>query len=206
MKTPALYEEYYVRRDFERTCVFRELAARWHIERVLYPGSFVHITPSFVFPVVVYVDPDRKAAKFFRDAGVYDFISEKKLLTGQQQTVFHQADYNGDFGEPEEWFDLLVSQYAGFVSQACKRYLKKGGLLVANNSHGDASMASIDPDYQLTGIYRLRGTTCKISNRDLSSYFKSGSGTPVSREYLLQYQRGITYTRRPSGYVFQRVS
>ncbi|MFX0037200.1 MAG: hypothetical protein ACFE9I_16330 [Candidatus Hermodarchaeota archaeon] len=38
--------------------------------------------------------------------------------------------------------------YAGFVSQSCKEYLKVGGILLTNNSHGNASMAYIDDDYQ----------------------------------------------------------
>ena len=32
--------------------------------------------------------------------------------------------------------DLLISQYAGIISQPCKRYLKPGGYLLVNNSHG----------------------------------------------------------------------
>ena len=34
---------------------------------VLYPGSFVDIAPSFVFPNVVYVDLDKRAKRFFGD-------------------------------------------------------------------------------------------------------------------------------------------
>ena len=34
---------------------------------VLYPGSFVDIAPSFVFPNAVYVDLDKRANRFFKD-------------------------------------------------------------------------------------------------------------------------------------------
>lgn len=35
--------------------------------RVFYPGSFVDLAPSFVFPSVVYLDVDERALKFFSD-------------------------------------------------------------------------------------------------------------------------------------------
>ncbi len=37
--------------------------------------------------------------------------------------------------------DLIISQYAGFVGQETKRYLKEGGILLCNDSHGDATLA-----------------------------------------------------------------
>ena len=33
-----------------------------------------------------------------------------------------------------------------------ERYLKVGGILAVNNSHGDAGLASIDPDYEFIGV------------------------------------------------------
>ena len=36
-------------------------------ERALYPGSYVDLAPSFVWPSVTYVDTDRRAAQFFAD-------------------------------------------------------------------------------------------------------------------------------------------
>jgi hypothetical protein len=46
----------------------------------------------------------------------------------------------------EREYDLLSSEYAGSVSESCKRYFRKGGVLVSNNSNGDVSLASIDND------------------------------------------------------------
>jgi hypothetical protein len=37
------------------------------IERGLYPGSFVHSTPSLVIPGIVYVDTDQRCKNFFED-------------------------------------------------------------------------------------------------------------------------------------------
>ncbi|MEZ5217710.1 MAG: hypothetical protein R2715_14270 [Ilumatobacteraceae bacterium] len=47
--------------------LFAAVAGFVEASRVLYPGSFVDVTASFVFPAVTYVDVDRRTAKFFAD-------------------------------------------------------------------------------------------------------------------------------------------
>ena len=43
---------------------------------VLYPGSYVEVAPSIVYPDVTYVDVDKRAAAFFSDvAGVQEIIA-----------------------------------------------------------------------------------------------------------------------------------
>jgi len=48
--------------------------------------------------------------------------------------------------------DLIISQYAGFVGQATKKYLKTGGILLCNDSHGDATLARFDHDFEFIGV------------------------------------------------------
>lgn len=44
---------------------------------VLYPGSYVDVAPSFIWPSVTYVDLDRRAARFFGDReGVDELLNE----------------------------------------------------------------------------------------------------------------------------------
>ena len=55
------------------------LADTFPIDQVLYPGSYVDLSPSFIFPNVVYVDTDRRAEKFFADrSGVEDLVNARK--------------------------------------------------------------------------------------------------------------------------------
>jgi hypothetical protein len=54
----ARYDEYVAKRGDELG-LFQQVARFAAVERLLYPGSYVHITPSLVFDVVVYVDTDR---------------------------------------------------------------------------------------------------------------------------------------------------
>ena len=49
-------------------------------------------------------------------------------------------------------FDVLVSMYAGFVSEFCTWCLKVGGVLLVSPSHGDAALAALDPRYTLSGV------------------------------------------------------
>ena len=128
-----------------------------HDARVLYPGSYVDIAPSVWFDDVTYVDTDKRAAKFFDHA---DAVARTRRLEATavdirpngDEVTFHHLDYRTPLPEPDESFDLLVSLYAGFVSEHCTNHLRVGGTLLVNPSHGDAAMASIDPRYELTGV------------------------------------------------------
>jgi hypothetical protein len=202
----ALYRQYYVDKDFERLDLFQRLAKDYGIESALYPGSFVHITPSLVYPVTTYVETDARAKAFFADPDVHTFIDRHKIYDREPLVTFHAADYRRDFGEAEERYDLLISQYAGLVSEPCKRYLKIGGLLLVNNSHGDAGMSSLDDDYALVAIANRRGGTYRLSERDLDAYFLPKAQITVTREYLEELGRGIGYTKSASSYIFRRVA
>ncbi len=60
------YKQYHLDRDNELIGLFTALAEKFEIQSVLYLGSFVHITPSFIFPKVVYVDSYKKTESFFK--------------------------------------------------------------------------------------------------------------------------------------------
>lgn len=106
-----------------------------------------------MFPAVTYVDVDRRAAAFFADEhGVRGIIAEHPGGPPDPHLRFVHADYRQPLGLPDGAFDLLVSLFAGFVSEHCTKHLRIGGTLLANPSHGDAAMASIDPRYELTAV------------------------------------------------------
>ncbi|WNZ29984.1 MAG: hypothetical protein IAX21_03760 [Candidatus Bathyarchaeota archaeon] len=203
-KALSLYKKHHVDNCDERLGQFLLLTEKFTIKNALYSGSFVHITPSFVIPNVVYVDTNKQAREFFNDISVYEFVSKKKMYDEDSIITFHSKDYRKDIGEPTESFDLLISQYAGFVSQHCKKYLKIGGILLVNNSHGDASMASIDIDYKFVGVMNKRQNKFSFSEKNLESYFIPKKPRKVTREYLEKIKRGIGYTKSPTVYVFKK--
>ena len=200
-----LYERYFQKRQFERLGLFQIIADRFNIQRALYAGSFLHVTPSFVFPDVVYVDNDKQAKQFFGRPEVLKFIAGRKVYPQEAKISFHFADYRNGFDEPFEAFDLLISQYAGFVGQHCKPYLKTGGFLLANDSHGDAGLAAIDDDYQLKAVFSVRDGKHRISETNLDEYFIPKSQIQITKEYLEGLQKGIGYKKTAGVYLFQKV-
>ena len=207
MTTPKLYKKCHVDKEYTSIGLFRELQKKYIIDSVFYPGSYVHITPSLIFAKVTYADSFRNTYKFFEDKETIDFIRRDKEYPGDPEIRFYQQDYYKPFNELNKEFDLVISQYAGFVGQATKRYLKKGGLLVCNNSHGDASMASLDPDYELLSVYRrVTDDKFRISDKFLPEYLKPKNGIGPTKEQLIKSMKGVAYTKSPSGYISVKVS
>lgn len=190
---------------FERLDLFQIIADKFNIKRALYAGSFVHVTPSFVFSDVVYVDNDKQAKQFFSKSEIFKFITERKIYPQEAKVSFYFDDYRNGFDEMIGSFDLLISQYAGFVGQYCKQYLKTGGLLLANNSHGDAGMAAIDDDYQLLAVFSVKNEKYRIGVNNLDEYFVPKSQVEITKEYLEKLQKGIGYKKTASVYLFQKV-
>lgn len=159
-------------------------------DRVLYPGCYVDISPSFVFPDVTYVDTDKRCPRFFANADVAARVPNPF-------SFIHQ-----DYREPLaiDPMDLLISQYAGPISHYCKGYVRKGGHLIANNSHADAGIAALDSDWDLVGV--VRGN--RIVTTGLEDYFQPKPGRMADRDEMIHSQKGIAYTKTAPNYLFRR--
>lgn len=181
------------------------ITEKFSIGNALYPGSYIHIAPSFYIQEVVYVDSFKKTVKFFEDKSILGFIEEHKSYPKKPEVRFYHQDYYKEFDEKLESFDLLISQYAGFVSECCKRYLKPKGILVANDSHGDASMALLDRDFQLFGVIYYANKKYYLTNKNLESYFIPKDETiTISKERLKKTMKGFAYTKYASAYLFRK--
>jgi len=202
----SLYKKYYIDRDYEQVELFRLLKESFGIRWVIYPGSYIQISPSFIFPEVVYIDSDKKAVKCFQSGQLLEIIHDRKEYPEDPIVTFHGADFRAMIPNYRKKFDLLISQYAGFISEACKPYLKLGGHLLVNNSHGDAGLASIDPDFQLIATVHKRSGKYRISNSVLNEYFIPKKGIRVTKELLYERKRGVGYTKTAALYLFQRIS
>lgn len=191
----------------DRHRLFAAVGAEVKAERVLYPGSFVDVAPSFVFADVTYVDVDRRAAQFFADTdGVREILAETVATSVDHRVAFVAGDYQDDLGLADQSFDLLVSLSAGFISEACTRHLRVGGTLLVNGSHGDASLASIDDRYRLVGIVSSRDGQYGVTRSDLDQYLIPKKEQEITAERLHELGRGIGYTRTPFAYLFERVA
>lgn len=205
MVTPKLYHDHFVKKSDERTGLFQALSAGFSIQRGLYPGSFVHITPSFFIPEMVYVDMDKRCPRFFADDATLHYVTERKQYAQTPSLKFYHADFSKEVPEPLQSCDLLLSFYAGFISEYCVQYLRPQGILVANNSHGDAPLAHLNPDYELIGVVNREAERFKLTFENLDTYFVTKSGKPLDKAEILRSMRGLGYTKAPYAYIFQKV-
>ena len=201
---PKLYHDHFVKKSDERTELFQALSAEFNLQRGLYPGCFTHITPSFFIPEMVYVDMDKRCQAFFAADATHQYIAECKQYAQAPSVAFYHADFSTEIPEPAQSFDLLLSFYAGFISEYCTHYLRPKGILVANNSHGDAPLAYLNPQYRLIGVVNRRAERFKLSFDDLDGYFVPKSGKPLNKEAIFKSMRGPAYTKAPFAYIFEK--
>lgn len=202
-KIPALYKKYFIDTSDERRMMFQILASTYHTEKGIYPGSFVHITPSFYIKRMTYIDSDKRMTAFFTDVHVTAYIEENKKYAEESKIEWFQSDYSGDLEIERNSFDIMFSFYAGFISQACKKYIRDGGILVCNNSHGDASIAYTDPDYRLIGVIQRDGDNFSIIDENLDMFFKKRDGKPINIERVLKKMIGENFTKKGYAYIFR---
>lgn len=172
----------------------------------VYPGSFADIAASFVIDDVTYIDADRRARQFFADTdGVDQLIADGRAphRTAAARWRFIPGDYRSELPVPDAHVDLLISLYAGPVSQHCTRYLRPGGLLLANPSHGDAGLAALDDRYELAAVVTARAGDYRVGHADLDSYLIPRNPGDATAEHIRETGRGIAYTRSAFAYVFR---
>lgn len=205
MKDSAeMYVEY--ENKMQRSGLFKVIAENFIVQKALYPGSYFHISPSFYIPEVVYVDTDKKARKLFSDESYFKIIHTEKTYSEEPIVRFHPNSYQKPLPEELGSFDLIISQYAGFISHYCKNYLKSGGILVANNSHGDAGVAFTDDDYELIAIINYRSGKFSLSTKNLDRYFiPKNIEVNHTKSHLLSLTKGIGYKKTASHYVFKKI-
>ncbi len=190
----------------DRSGLFAALGAEWHPTKALYPGSYLDLSPSTVIPSVTYVDTDRRAARYFDDESLVaaDLAGRTSPGAGTDITFLH-ADYTEPLPIAAAGFDLLISLYAGPVWDHCRQYLAPGGLLLANTSHGDASLAALDPDLRLAAAVHHRAGSYRLDRGDLDSYLVPKRPSAADGDAIRRQGRGIAYTRSAFAYVFRAV-
>lgn len=246
-KTAELWEKQ-DKHTGDRWRLFSAIADIIDVETVFYPGCYVDVAPSFVFPSVTYLDNDKRAPRFFADLeGVREIVAQHDGPADPHIRFIH-GDYRERLDLPDAaaaagaaaaggggratrastaaraqlamqpagaGFDLLISLYAGFISECCARYLKVGGTLLVNPSHGDAAMASLDPRYALAGVVhqitpeaeaRTSACTYRVDTTDLESYMIPKNPRTITVESLRRSNRGVVYTKSPFAYLFSRVA
>lgn len=196
MKNAAIeqYQKQCVDINFERAGLFRVLKARYNCKEALYPGSSLHITPSLYYPHVVYVDRSAAAAEFFSDMdGIHAYVRRNKHYKRRAYIRFIAQDYTLPLPLPPGGFDLLISLYAGGVSQACKEYLKVGGVLVTNDHRNDVAGVMNDAGFELSALLRYSAGKYRFIDKDLDTQFAAMRNRKKGVDYLKSTSRGAAY-------------
>jgi hypothetical protein len=92
-KNITLYNKYFVDPGFERLHLFEILRDTYGISSAIYPGSFVHITPAFVFPRTAFIDSDRRVSAFFEDDAIKELVASKKQYSEEADVFAVQQNY-----------------------------------------------------------------------------------------------------------------
>ena len=174
-------------------------------DTVLYPGCSIHITPSFYFQHVVYVDISEKAKEFFQDySSILSFVNSNKKYKQSAYIQFIHSDYTKELPVREDNYDLLLSLYAGGIIKSCKKYIKPGGIIVSNNHQHDAQQALNDSSLRLEALIRKKGKkyhnesgtteeihkTLQENTKPLKNMRNSGSGLEyVDSEYYFVFRK-----------------
>ncbi len=188
----------------DRSDLFAALADLCPVERALYPGSYVDLSPSTAFPSVTYVDTDTRAAGFFDETGlVHAELAGRTRHGAGMEVRFLAADYDQPLDVPDESMDLLISLFTGPVLEQTRRYLRQGGWLLANTSHGDASLAALDPSLRLVAVVHHRGAHYRIVTDRLEEYLIPKRSETADAARIRSSGRGIAYTKTAFAYLFQ---
>jgi len=152
--------------NFDRSGLFELIKNKYGCGTVLYPGCSIHLTPSFHFQHVVYVDISEKAKMFFQDTqSIIGIINSNKKYKQSAYIQFIHSDFTKDLPLRENNYDLLIAIYAGGISKYCKKYLKPGGIIVSNNHHNDAQEAIEDSSVTLEALIRRKGKKYQIEEK-----------------------------------------
>jgi hypothetical protein len=199
-RTAEIYQQFVVGHGLERRELLAALRAMFIGEPVvLYPGCFVHVTTSFYFQHVTYVDRLPFARDFFADAaGVKRLVRAEKTYKQTPWFEFLQADYLRRLPVNDRSVDLVLALYAPGVARACTRYLRAGGLLVSNHHGGDALEAKADERLELVAAIRERRGKIDVSH-DVA-----GELVRRPRQRRGQRQGRPQLTREADYYVFRR--
>ncbi|NLM44605.1 MAG: class I SAM-dependent methyltransferase [Clostridiales bacterium] len=166
------YKRFYLDMNFDRAGLFEVLKKEYTCNTVLYPGCSIHITPSFYFQHVVYVDISQDAKKFFDDIhSILDYINSNKKYKQSAYVQFIHGDYTKPLPIKGENYDLLIALYAGEITLSCKKYVKPGGIILTNNHQKDAEKLLEDASITLDGLIYKKGKKYVIE-RDIKGDFK----------------------------------
>lgn len=200
------YGRFYSGLNFERAGLFEAIKSKYGCGTVLYPGCSIHITPSFYFQHVVYVDISEAAGEFFQDTkNIEAVVNSSKKYKQTAYIRFINGDYTKELPVRENSYDLLISIYAGGITKSCKKYIKQGGIIVSNNHHNDVREALEDPAVRLEALIRRKGKKYRIDESDGDNLLKVLRDHSMPLTNLRSSGGGMEYVDNECYFVLRRI-
>lgn len=193
------YEKYSLKIG-DRKSLYKCVVEKYSIKSALYPASHIDIAPSFIIPSVYYVDFFKGSRKFFQfEDIILEYIENNKDYKEKSSFEFFFQDYWNKI-DIKDNVDMIISQYGGFCSRDTKYLLKSGGILLCNDSHGDATIANFDDDFLLIAVVRDN----KIDDKKLEDYFQLSTESVSALEYAENNMKEPKYKKRAQNYIFRK--
>ena len=190
----------YVNKTGSRRDLYKLIKEEFNIKSAIYPGSYIDIDPSIYIEKVTYIDNFKKANTFFKNKDdIFQYIKNNKTYNAEATIDFIFEDYSK--AQNIEKVDLIISQYAGFVAQQTKQFLKKDGILLCNDSHGDATLAYLDSDFKLIAVINEN----KIIYENLDKYFTLSKNREIDISIVKSKMKGFKYINNPQNYIFKKI-
>lgn len=184
----------------DRKQLYQCVTELFKVQIALYPGSHIDIMPSFVIPKAIYVDSYKGTNQFFESMdSIRQYVHLNKVYKENAEIVFIAGDYN--ILHDIEQVDLIISQFAGFVGQATKAHLKDGGILLCNDSHGDATLAYCDSDFEFIGVVNIQNM---VEIENLEQYFKFARSRDIDVDKVRSTMKGPNYKYKAGNYIFRK--
>lgn len=200
-KYKSIYKDFH----FERAELFKVISENYKITSVLYPGCNIHITPSFYFQHVIYVDMADNAASFFAEKDqVINLIEKNKSYKPSPYIQFIHQDFTKPLPVRDGSFNLIISLFAGGIADSCSRYLKSGGFLLTNNHQNDAIAALDNHTYIPAAIIAKKKrnyTIVKANKEDILSSIRKSTDKLLNNNP----SGGLQYKENETFYLFQKM-
>jgi hypothetical protein len=200
------YDRFYTSMNFERSGLFEAIKDKYGCSNVLYPGCSIHITPSFYFQHVVYVDVSQAAREYFSDSeSIMSIVNGSRKYKQPAYIQFLNQDYTLPLPIRENNYDLLLAIYAPGITKACKRYVKPGGIIVSNNHLGDALDAMEDSSVIPEALIRKKGKKYVIEESSRDKFPEALRRSSASAKGMRITGTGMEYVDSESYFVFRKL-
>lgn len=179
--------------------------------KVLYPGCDKHLQASLFFKDVCYIDFNSKMEIFYKDENILEWVKANKRYPSNPKIKFKAVDFEKDFGEKPETFDLMISASAGIVSRPCGKYVKKGGWFLVSDAHYDARQAFVDEEFKLVAVYENASEKFEFSPESLKGHFTTKDGEKLSQKHVDESKqkpkakRSFKLEKEGMFYLFQKI-